>query len=296
MGRFCREPMLRDSHSATWCVLASRAISCNPADVISRGIEPSKLASHSLWWKGPAWLSDNHEPWSRSHDELNFTVNSLNFQPSHTLVASKSTPISVENTPQIWSLIDKYSSLDKLFSYCFRFINRISSKLARTTSSNSGDSFLFVCQSLLCHYSPSSKEISASEIANSKLCSIYLIQTAYYNSELQQLARTGKLSSKSFPLLSLNPLIQIHLLWEGGRLSHSLLEEDDKHPLILPAKCHFTTLIISDAHQRTLHGGVQLTLATLKDQYWIVKGRAEVKKDLRACISCSQHAARSLLN
>ena len=50
----------------------------NPADVISRGIEPSKLASHKLWWKGPVWLSDSVEPWSKAHDQLNFTVNSLN--------------------------------------------------------------------------------------------------------------------------------------------------------------------------------------------------------------------------
>ena len=52
----------------------------NPADFISRGIEPSKLASHNLWWKGSSW--------SRTHDELNFTVNSLNLQPSYTLVST----------------------------------------------------------------------------------------------------------------------------------------------------------------------------------------------------------------
>ena len=62
----------------------------NPA-VISRGIEPSKLASHNLWWKGPSWLSDSPEPWSRTHDDLNFTVNSLNLQPGYSLVANKST-------------------------------------------------------------------------------------------------------------------------------------------------------------------------------------------------------------
>ena len=61
---------------------------------------------------------------------------------------------------------------------------------------------------------------------------------------------------------------------------------------ILPADCHFTTLLIRDAHQRTLHGGVQLTLATLRHQYWIVKGRSAVKKVIRACLACSRHAAR----
>ena len=61
-------------------------------------------------------------------------------------------------------------------------------------------------------------------------------------------------------------MIQNHLLRVGGCLAHSLLEEDAKYPLILPANCHLTSLIIQGAHQRTLHGGVQSTLATLRRQ------------------------------
>ncbi|UYV82256.1 hypothetical protein LAZ67_21001470 [Cordylochernes scorpioides] len=30
----------------------------NPADCASRGITPSELVDHSLWWRGPTWLSD----------------------------------------------------------------------------------------------------------------------------------------------------------------------------------------------------------------------------------------------
>ena len=77
-------------------------------------------------------------------------------------------------------------------------------------------------------------------------------------------------------------MIQNHLLRVRCRLAHSLLEEDVKYPLILPAKYHFTTLIIQDAHQDILRSGVQLTLATVIRQYWIVKGRAEVKKSIPA--------------
>ena len=176
-------------------------------------------------------------------------------------------------------------------SYCFRFINRICSKIVCTTSSHSGVTFFTVLQSLLCQHPPTSKEISASKIENTRLCLIFLVQAAYFKLELQQLKGTGKLSTKS-TLLPLNPMIQNHLLRVGGRLSHSLLEEDAKHPLILPADCHFTTLLIRDAHHRTLHGDVQLTLATLRRQYWIVKGRAAVKKAIRSCIVCTRHAAR----
>ena len=85
-------------------------------------------------------------------------------------------------------------------------------------------------------------------------------------------------------------MIQNHLL-RVGRLSHSLIEEDAQHPLILPADCHFTPLLIRDAHLHTLHSGVQLTLATLRRQYWIVKGRSAAKKVMRACLTYSRHAA-----
>ena len=146
----------------------------NPADVISRGIEPSKLAWHTLWWKGPAWHSDNHKSWSMAHDELNFAVNILHLQPSHTLVASKDTPNSVENTPEIWSLINKYSSLNKFYrmaSYCFRFVYRIRSKLSvRLPQDQSLPFSLFF--NPCCHHTPTSDKLSASDIENTKLCLI----------------------------------------------------------------------------------------------------------------------------
>ena len=190
--------------------------------------------------------------------------------------------------------MNKYSSLNKLYrmaSYCFRFVYRICAKTDGEATASSVSSFRSVLQSLLCHHPPSSKEISASEIESTRLCLIYLVQTAYFKLELHQFKRKGKLSTKS-TLLPLNPMIQNHLLKVGGRLSHSLLEEDANHPLILLADCHFTILLIRDAHHRTLHGGTQLTLATLRRQYWIVKGRSAVKKVIRLCITCSRHAAR----
>lgn len=35
----------------------------NPADCASRGLSPVALVTHSLWWKGPPWLSLSNEPW-----------------------------------------------------------------------------------------------------------------------------------------------------------------------------------------------------------------------------------------
>lgn len=71
----------------------------------------------------------------------------------------------------------------------------------------------------------------------------------------------------------------------GGRLTNSLLAPDAKHPAILPKHSWLTTLIISDAHKRTLHGGTQLTLAHVKQHYWVIGGRAPVKTHILKCLT-----------
>ena len=42
--------------------------SCNPADLVSRGIRPSELLQSKLWWNGPPWLSLSPAHWPRRPD------------------------------------------------------------------------------------------------------------------------------------------------------------------------------------------------------------------------------------
>ncbi|KRY14755.1 hypothetical protein T12_1867 [Trichinella patagoniensis] len=53
-----------------------------------------------------------------------------------------------------------------------------------------------------------------------------------------------------------------------------------------------TTAIIRRCHLRQLHGGCECTLATLRQRYWILKGRREVKKVIHACPSCKRIESR----
>ena len=34
----------------------------NPADLASRGVNPLSVATNSLWWNGPTWISSEEEP------------------------------------------------------------------------------------------------------------------------------------------------------------------------------------------------------------------------------------------
>ena len=66
----------------------------------------------------------------------------------------------------------------------------------------------------------------------------------------------------------------------GGRLAHAELNSETRHPILLPREHHLAKLIVEHCHKEVKHGGVKDTLAELRSQYWIPKGRQFVKKVL----------------
>jgi hypothetical protein len=71
-----------------------------------------------------------------------------------------------------------------------------------------------------------------------------------------------------------------------GRLENSELTEGARHPILLPNKERLTHLIIERTHKKLLHSGVSQTLSRLRHQYWVIQGRATVKKVLNSCFMC----------
>ncbi|XP_064470175.1 uncharacterized protein LOC135384923 [Ornithodoros turicata] len=64
---------------------------------------------------------------------------------------------------------------------------------------------------------------------------------------------------------------------------HSRKEE---HPIVIPADHSFTALLVFRAHVRLLHAGVQETLAALREEYWVLRGRQVVKRIVNGCRTC----------
>ena len=81
-----------------------------------------------------------------------------------------------------------------------------------------------------------------------------------------------------------------NILQLKGRFGNSLLEYDQKYPIILRGyESLFRRLFIVDAHQGPLHKGIKFTLNCLRLKFWICHGRETVKRVLRNCVVCKQY-------
>ena len=79
-----------------------------------------------------------------------------------------------------------------------------------------------------------------------------------------------------------------------GRIQNSSLNQEAKTPMLLPSKHHVVDLIISDNHQWMLHSGVNTTLTSVRERFWILQGRRAVKGCLRRCVTCRKGQGQPL--
>ncbi|XP_024884797.1 uncharacterized protein LOC112462933, partial [Temnothorax curvispinosus] len=101
-------------------------------------------------------------------------------------------------------------------------------------------------------------------------------QAAYFTHEIEMLTANSRLpTAHAFSRLTAYIDAQ-GIIRVGGRLNQSALDQDNQHQAILPR--HFSTLIIAHAHLRTLTRGTQLTLAHVRQGYWIIGGRAPAQR------------------
>ena len=87
----------------------------------------------------------------------------------------------------------------------------------------------------------------------------------------------------------LHPLVDDKgILRVGERLENALIEYEEKHPIILPYRNRVTDLIILQHHQQAGHLGQEYVLSSLRQLYWIIKGRSAVRRVIGDCFLCKK--------
>ena len=166
----------------------------------------------------------------------------------------------------------RFSSLSKLkrvVAYCNRFYNNCK----RNSTKKRGS-------------------LSCEELNEALTKLLLVIQKSVFAVDLKYLESNQSVRGDS-KLSQLNPFIDNEGLFRvGGRLQHSNLPENRKHPIILPNDYPLTTLVVRDSHLSNLHSGFQLTWSSLQLQYWIVRGRNTVRNTLRKRVRCRRENAK----
>ncbi|GAB1865895.1 Gag-pol protein [Camponotus japonicus] len=231
----------------------------NPADCASRGFLNSEFNSFELWWHGPAWLRLSQSDWPTEKTP----VLSENIEENKTVVAHAA------QTKDQWDLATSYSTWPKLIrvtAYVLRFASK-----CRNLSQNSKEL-----------QSPG-QALTATECQTARQFWIRTMQSSEFTKELNAL-QLNRALPKNSPLLPLRPFLDKDgIIRVGGRLKNSTLSFSQQHPILL-APHSIVKLIIRHAHVRSLHAGVQLTLATVRQDYWILRARTLVKQVIHQCV------------
>ncbi|CAB3981519.1 Hypothetical predicted protein [Paramuricea clavata] len=112
------------------------------------------------------------------------------------------------------------------------------------------------------------KTITVQEMNEAEREILRLVQNDSYPDEIRCVAQCdpqnsqGKRKSirKSSHIYKLDPIVVNDLLCVGGRLQQAPIDNEAKHPIILPKKHHVVNLIIRHFHNLSGHSGTEYTL------------------------------------
>ncbi|PIO59360.1 hypothetical protein TELCIR_19179 [Teladorsagia circumcincta] len=229
----------------------------NPADLGTRGCSILELMSTREWWKGPAFLIKENE-WPEQVEE-NLSEESEIEQTAFlcTLATASSTNMALT------SLVDPYrfSSWRKLVNsvfYVLRFLT-MKSPRAKLHFGNNKVALLYKAETILFRIAQATTPPSETHMKQLRL---YLCDTT--------------------------------TLWKcRGRIDNASLSAEAINPVFLPPHCRITELFVLHIHQSHNHCGMNHTLTLLRQQVWIPKGRATVKRILHNdCYQCKRYLAK----
>lgn len=229
----------------------------NPADCASRGLSPSQLEKHSLWWQGPTWLS-TYETKINEEQPYSTTLDLKQTKQVNTIQMSNNNEI-------IDQLLTNQSSLTKAI--------RILAWVLRFKSKEAKQAYL-----------------TAQELNEARLLIVKNVQHKELSREVSDLINNKSVNNKS-KIYSLNPYLDNNnIVRVGGRLRHANICHDTRHPAIIPNNTRLAELIIDQAHESSFHGGARLTTSYIRKKYWLIGGINATKKRLRLCVKCKKHS------
>ncbi|XP_055847948.1 uncharacterized protein LOC129913326 [Episyrphus balteatus] len=250
----------------------------NPADQLSRGTSVAQLRDSRLWWNGPLWLRQIAIHWpnyqlkttstedSEIAKEEKFNDRDSHFRQYHKEIAMMSVTLRGVN---LLERASKMFQLCRLSAWLFRFMHNIRVKKEYRWKG----------------------PLSNKEIKTAQEFWVHEEQQLYYSKEIKALKNEHDKSIDPLsPIANCTPWLDNKgLLRLGGRLGRAPIPIEQKYPILLPDVSPLAKLVIREAHERSLHGGPNETMAFVRRRFWITNLRRAVRKHNWDCVICTRH-------
>ena len=169
--------------------------------------------------------------------------------------------------PKLDQLIDinRFSGMKKsirVTAYVIRFLDKIKNKSKEQTH----------C-------------LRANDVASAERLWIKSVRASSFADELSFLTTRKESASAPIRVMQFGLfLVEDGIIRCKGRINNAVLSTSTKNPILLPAKHAFVSLLVKQTHDVVKHAGNKDILTTLRERFWILRGRQTVKKIIRHCV------------
>jgi len=144
--------------------------------------------------------------------------------------------------------------------------------------------------------------MNTSELVEFTLELVVIVQQQCFSDESKRLQHLSACSSskaffyswkvlKHSSIRKFNSVFVNGVLRLGGILQWSPLLLETRHPILLPAKHHFTSLVIDFYRCNVGHSGALQTLAATREHFWILNGCSAVRRVIKGYAVCRRAIA-----
>ena len=231
----------------------------NVADLCSRGTGVDAFLDNKEWLSGPSFLYNEKSDWPNQPKIKEITSDDPELkQAVHVATAE------VDGEPTD-ALLNGCSNFHKLKCRVATYLRLV--KFAKLKTIQSGEFTV--------------SELNAAEL---KIWKYY--QGKHLKDVLDCLYKGKNVPAKHY-LSKLTPYIDTEgVLRVKGRLSNADIEENAKHPIIVPKEPLATTLLIESIHKSLGHCGREAMISNIKLKYYIIGCTKLVKTALKYCLIC----------